>query len=218
MPSTTSRIHLRGARRGRAALLPLFALGAWGCAPPFEPGADLPAQSPPAVLSETPPAADDPAPIPEGPVDDVIEGVYVIEARVQSPLGDVIEAAFDGHFTQRGARADGATLHFELRDPAEPDAPGPALPAAVPLAADGGFVGTVPGMTISPRFSDLLRGPAAAEITLDGRPVAADCLAGRVDLSLIDAHVTVVEGPISLSMQGRFTAERTPGACAVGGA
>lgn len=189
-----------------------------GCGHPFEPGSDLPAEAPPAVLSDRAPEAfetPEPPPAAEGAPMGPIEGLYVIDARVQSPLGDVIEARFDGHFTQLG-EPGAARLTFELRDPIDPETPGPALPAPVPLSADGAFVGTVPGMVVSPRFSDLLRAPAAAEITLDGRPIAPDCLAGRVDLSLIDAEVTVVDGPISLSMEGRFTAERAPGACGTG--
>lgn len=186
-----------------------------GCGPPFEPGADLPAESPPAVLSTTPAPAAPPAVEPgDAPVEGALDGPFAIDARLQSPLGDAIAARFDGHFTQSGERAAGdATVSFELRDPADPDAPGPATPTPVPLSSDGAFVGTVPGMTISPRFSPLLVAPAAAEITLDGRLVAPGCLGGRIDLTLIDAEVTVVDGPISLSMQGRFTAEQTPGAC-----
>jgi len=213
--------HAMGGTMPGAGPAALCAVALAGCGHPFEPGADLPAEAPPAVLSEPAPAPPDPElqVQPGAEIGDAIEGLYVIEARLQSPLGDAIDVRFDGHFAQVGVWASGsATLMFELRDPAEPDVPGPGLPAPVPLAVDGAFVGAVPGMTVSPRFSDLLRAPAAAEITLDGRPVAAECLAGRIDLILIDAEVTLVEGPISLSMQGTFTAARSPGACPDGGA
>ncbi len=199
--------------------LALLALPLVACGHPFEPGSDLPAESPPAVLSDTPPPAAEPPPAPAPDLDPAaaLDGIYVIDSTLQSPLGDVINARFEGHVTQAGVIGEGATLMIELRDPAEADVPGPGFPEPVPLGPDGAFAGTVPGMVVSPRFSDLLAAPAAAEVALDGAPLAPDCLAGRLDLALIDAQTTVVDGPISLSLEGRFTAERAPGACPDGG-
>lgn len=201
----------------RMSWLPLAALAAAlaaGCGdPPFEPGSDLPDEAPPAVLSDAPPIQDTPPPAPAPDLDPAarLDGDYALAASLQSPLGDAIEARFIARITQTG-EGEGATLAIELADPIEPDVTGPTADA-VALDADRAFYAVVPGLTIDPRFSDLLRAPAAGEVTLDGRPIAADCLAGRLSLALIDAQVTVVDGPISLSLEGTFTAERTPGAC-----
>lgn len=200
----------------RMPWLPIVALAALatGCGdPPFEPGSDLPDEAPPAVLSDAPPIQDTPPPAPAPDLDPAerLDGDYALAASLQSPLGDAIEARFIARITQSG-EGEGATIAIELADPIEPDVTGPTADP-VALDADRAFYAVVPGLTIDPRFSDLLRAPAAGEVTLDGRPIAPDCLAGRLTLALIDAQVTVVDGPISLSLEGTFTAERTPGAC-----
>lgn len=186
-----------------------------GCGdPPFEPGSDLPDEAPPAVLSDAPPIQDAPPPAPAPDLDPAerLDGEYALTASLQSPLGDAIEARFLARVTQYG-EADSATIDIELADPIEPDVIGPTTAEPVALDADRAFHAVVSGLTIDPRFSDLLRAPAEGEVTLDGQPIAADCLAGRLSLALIDAQVTVVDGPVSLSLEGTFTAERAPGAC-----
>ncbi|MCA9538105.1 MAG: hypothetical protein KC620_04420 [Myxococcales bacterium] len=159
-----------------------------------------------------------PPALPDGPAEleaeDDLTGRFTIEGTLQNPLGGAIEVHFIGVATQAGALTEGtATLALELRDPSTPDTAGPGFPAPVPIDGEGAFIGTVPDMVVPTHFSDLLRAPANATIALDGRVQSVDCFAGRVDLALLDAQVTVTDTPISLSLEGQFFATREGATC-----
>ena len=132
------------------ALLVAVALLATGCGDyPIEPGSDLPAESPPAVLSDQPPAAPaPPVPTPDGAPeldeDALLDGQFAVTGTLASPLGDTITAAFTAQVAQSAPLGDpAATIDLALLDEEDPSAAPPRFDAPAPLSAEGAFNGTV---------------------------------------------------------------------------
>jgi hypothetical protein len=191
--------------------------GLFGCAEPVTPGTDLVDPAPEAVLG-TPPAPAVPAPdgTPPAPGDAVtaqLDGEYAVAGSLMNPLGDPIAVDFTGVVTQEGAIEEGdARIHLEVRSK---DGDGPPASFAEPVAVspNGAFAGTVVDLLVSGDFSDLLAADVNTDLIFDARILDDDCFSGNLGLQLKEAQVTGFEGPISIRLDGTFTAVRDGAEC-----
>lgn len=173
----------------------------WGCGdfPPFEPGSDLPEQSPEVPEGVAQAASD-------------VTGTFSMTGDVMA-AGMPIEVGFVGALTQVGRLGDGdATLQIALV-PEDPEAEAPSFAAPTAVSAEGRFKDTVVDLVIPQSFSDLLAEDALADVEFDGLILDSDCLHGNLGLQLKEALTTISPAPLSIRLDGRFTATREGATC-----
>ena len=192
-------------------------VGLVGCGFPVEPGSDLPAEAPPAVLGpvpggKEPPGGDSPdVGLPDAQVDEGVDatGTFDIAGVLDNPLGDPISLVFLAVATQTGEIPSGAaTINIELRNPESPDAPGPTFDAPAPISAAGACDGAANNLVIPQSFSELLAADASADVGIAGQILNSNCIAGTLNFALKDALIMGLDNPISIPLNGTFQATR----------
>ena len=196
-----------------------LALGAaiqLGCAEAIPPGDDLMDPGPPAVLG-SPPPLERPTPTPMSPTEDgpvgTLSGEYTIEGSVVNPLGPPIAVELMAVVDQGGATEEGdAWVLMEVRS-TQGDTPPARFESPAAVNAGGRFLGTVVDLMVPGDFSELLTDDVNTDLVFDAQIVSDDCFEGALGLQLKDARVEGIDNPISIRLDGTFTAAKTGVSC-----
>ena len=186
------------------------------CAEAVSPGSDLTDPAPPAVLG-SPPPLEVPIPEPTSPTEEgvvgTLDGEYTVEGSLTNPLGPPIAVELLAVVDQGGTtEEDDAWVLIEVRS-TEGDTPPARFESPAAINAGGRFSGTVVDLMMPGDFSDLLTDDVNTDLVFDARIVSDDCFEGALGLQLKEAQVEGIDNPISIRLDGTFTAAKTGTAC-----